>query len=593
MTGEMRRWLCTLGWLGLVAALWVPQGATASPGSPRPATALTNHRQVNLWPASGPVASSWGSSAIFWFGQASDTTAYVDVRLAYDSQNLYVQATVVDYYLWYDPTGTADPRQYDAFAVYLDTNGDGEAAPQADDYFLVSGFRNNVTGSVAPWQRQGRGVNGAWDETWTPTPAWSDSVYGRWYNSGPNNNSDRDAGWVTTITVPWATLGQSGPPAAGTAWGLGTEIYNRNDQPPAGEEPIENWPETFSETAPATWGTLVFNPPAFTPAPAVATGTMQIRQGLNGTASDAYVGGGGTCSGGIYGGGDTPHPGDNLFVQNEADVSDFPCFSKSYIQFDLSALPAGQSIISATLTVYEFGGSDPSAAQPSDIQLFAVSDPWDANTITWDNAPLAAENLTGTIVNPVLVFPGWPGVPYVWDATQLVSQAYSSGQEANLVLYSSDVNYNSGKYFVSSSTGDWNATGRPTLTITYGTPVPALTNVVSPTFADQGATLTYTLGVTGSGQPLQLVDPLPAGVTYVPGSATAGASYDAGSNAIAWSGTPPAGQVTTITYAVTVSTGQATLVTSTATLTGGQGGPVTALAQAIVNGYATSLPVVK
>jgi hypothetical protein len=37
-------------------------------------------------------------------------------------------------------------------------------------------------------------------------------------------------------------------------------------------------------------------------------------------------------------------------------------------------------------------------------------------------------------------------------------------------LYSADDDYNSGKYFVSSDTGDWNATGRPTLQVVWGNP---------------------------------------------------------------------------------------------------------------------------
>jgi hypothetical protein len=44
----------------------------------------------------------------------------------------------------------------------------------------------------------------------------------RWYNSGPNNNSDRDAGWTTTMVIPWAAIG--GPPASGSNLGLGVQF---------------------------------------------------------------------------------------------------------------------------------------------------------------------------------------------------------------------------------------------------------------------------------------------------------------------------------------------------------------------------------
>jgi hypothetical protein len=430
-------------------------------------------RRVDVRPTAGSVVANWGVAPIFWFGQATVSHDYVDVRVGYNNQALYVLATIVDYYLWYDPTDTTDPRTYDAFALYLDTSGDRPVSPQAGDVFFVSGYRFWPTGSDPRWQRQGRGANGVWDETWSPSPAWSDNPTSRFYKSGPNNNSDLDAGWTTTLTIPWATLGLAGPPPSGTTWGMGAVVYDRNDQPPAGAVPPEVWPETFLATSPASWGTLSFDPPAYHPVPSVLEGTTSIRRGLNGNVADAYVGGGGNCSGGVYGGGDVPHPADNLFVQNESDVSDFPCFSKSYLQFDLSAIPRGKVIISATLQLDQFGGSNPIQAQPSYIQLFSVSDAWNENTITWNNEPLAAENLTGTWVNPLPVFPGWPGVAATWDATQLVAADYGAGQQANLVLYSADTNYNSGKYFTSSEAGDWDASGRPTLTVVWGEPARA------------------------------------------------------------------------------------------------------------------------
>jgi hypothetical protein len=45
-----------------------------------------------------------------------------------------------------------------------------------------------------------------------------------------------------------------------------------------------------------------------------------------------------------------------------------------------------------------------------------------------------------------------------------------AGKPLNLVLYSSDDPYHSGKFFTTSDTPDWNATGRPTLTITWKNP---------------------------------------------------------------------------------------------------------------------------
>jgi hypothetical protein len=436
-----------------------------------PVAAAVPARRVDVWATSGTV--NWAAAPIFWFGKATTNPNdnYVDVRVAYDSQNLYVYASIIDYYLWYDPSGASDPRTYDAFALYLDTKGDGTAAPDADDYFVVSGFRWTTSAGAPSFRRQGRGTGTGWDETWTPTPAWSDSIGYRWNQSGPNNNADLDGGWATTLTIPWATLGLSGAPSSGTTWGMGAILYDRDDQPPAGAVPNEVWPETLEATSPASFGQIAFSPAAYQPPPSVNQQSITIRRGLNASfVQDAYAGGGGTCGGGIYGGGDTPHPTDNLFVQNESDISDFPCFSKSYLQLDLSAIPAGKVIQSARLTLYQFGNSDPTNAPSSYVQVFAVRDAWSETTLTWNNAPLAAENYPGTWVNPLLAFPGWPGVPATWDVTALLANAYASGQAANLAIYSADTGYNSGKYFTASDTGDWNANGRPTLTVTYGDP---------------------------------------------------------------------------------------------------------------------------
>jgi hypothetical protein len=49
-----------------------------------------------------------------------------------------------------------------------------------------------------------------------------------------------------------------------------------------------------------------------------------------------------------------------------------------------------------------------------------------------------------------------------------VAQAYAAGQPLRLVFYDTDNQYNSGKYFTSSTVADWDATGRPTLNVTLG-----------------------------------------------------------------------------------------------------------------------------
>jgi hypothetical protein len=108
--------------------------------------------------------------------------------------------------------------------------------------------------------------------------------------------------------------------------------------------------------------------------------------------------------------------------------------------------------------------------QPSLIQVLTVREDWNENTITWNTAPLAIENVSSAWVDPVEAFPDWPGIPYEWDVSGAVAEAYQTGEPLRLVLYSADGAIHSGKYFSSSDTDEWNADGRPTLSVTWGEP---------------------------------------------------------------------------------------------------------------------------
>jgi len=228
---------------------------------------------------------------------------------------------------------------------------------------------------------------------------------------------------------------------------------------------------------PATWGQLAFGLRQFQTVPAPPSAqTFTVRHRLGGAAVvDAMVGGGSTCGEGsdFFGQwGSLNYAGSTtIVVQNQGDVADWPCFSKAYVDFPLTGLPAGQQVISAALTVYQFGGSDPSGAQPSLIQVLTVEDPWMEGSITWNNAPLAAENVAQSWVDPIPSPLPWPGAARTWDVSWAVSQAYAAGRPVlRLALYAADSAYHSGKYFTSSDTGDWNATGRPTLEVVLGDP---------------------------------------------------------------------------------------------------------------------------
>ena len=222
--------------------------------------------------------------------------------------------------------------------------------------------------------------------------------------------------------------------------------------------------------------------PTYTPPAASPGGSVTIRHRLNGaTVSDAAVGGYAVCGAGTdfwtqWGGTNEAfyNPARARFnVQNQEDISDWPCFSKYYVTFPLTGVPASKTIISSNLTLYQIGNTGEGwtpGPQPPYIQILTVDQDWNENTLTWNNAPPAAENITGIWVDPHPAFPGWPGVPRGWDVSRAVAQAYAAGHPLRLVVYSADSPYHSGGYFTASDIGDWDEAGRPTLTNAWGEP---------------------------------------------------------------------------------------------------------------------------
>jgi hypothetical protein len=248
---------------------------------------------------------------------------------------------------------------------------------------------------------------------------------------------------------------------------------------------------------------LVFGLPAYSPPASTSGGTVTVRHGLDGRlVLDAAVGGGTNCGLGLdfwTQWGNQNYAGlDRFNVQNQHDVADWPCFSKYYVTFPLDAVPAGKVIVSAQLTLYQIGSAGDGwqpLPESSFIQVLTTDGDWRENTLTWNNAPLAAENLGGIWLDPVTSSPQWPGIPRQWDVSRAVAQAYAARGPLRLVLYSADAAYHSGRYFSSSDAGDWNAAGRPALSITWGNPpgAPTATATRTPTAVARGtSTPTHT-----------------------------------------------------------------------------------------------------
>jgi hypothetical protein len=422
-------------------------------------------RRVNAPYFAGSIPFS--ETAIFWFGRITPSENYADVRVGYNASELYVYLAAFDRRIWYDTSpSVADLTKWDAATLAIDMAGNSAGRPGASAYRFVAQFNDGE--ERAGYQAAYRGNGSGWQPS-----AIAFTTSSGWRGDATNNTTD-DRGWAATFRVPFASLGLAAPPAQGTIWGLTLSMHDRDD---AAGTPIADkaWPAEAELSRPVSWGQLRFGTPGYVAPPAGARQTITIRDKLNGAhVVDGDVGGGNDCGEGLDYWTEWPNTNyanaernTNLNIQNQSDLADWPCFSKAYITFPLNGLPPGKVVISARLTLYQFGGSDPSQAKPSLIQVSTVTEDWGATTLTWNSAPLAGENVAAAWVGLVADC-DWPCVPRVWDVSRAVSQAYQAGTPLRLALYSADNAYHSGKFFTTSETGDWNEVGRPTLTITLG-----------------------------------------------------------------------------------------------------------------------------
>lgn len=422
--------------------------------------------------------------AIFWFGRVYQAENYADVRVAYSDTELVIYIGAFDRYLWYNTApSAADLPQWDTATIYLNLTGNVGSAPTANAYRFDAQLNNG--GPVpANFKASYRGNGSGWGAA-----AISFIASAGWRGTALNDSSE-DRGWAMTFRIPFASLGVSKPAASAPAWGLAVVLHDRDS---AGGPPVadKGWPEAVDTNSPSTWGRLRWAIPTYTPPSSTLGGTVVIQhQYLNNVpnaglvVTDADLGG--TVSNQCPGDsnfiwnqwGNATYPGaTGLNVQNQDDISDWPCFAKIYLTFPISPVPTGGVIRSATLTLHQFGGSgdaingDP--ATDNLIQVLSVAQDWNESTITWNNAPLAVENFGFTRVTSIIgcgdTLP-WPCTPRTWDVSALVAQAYASRTPVRIVLYSASGGYSTGKFFTSSEVGDWNFVGRPKLTVEWGTP---------------------------------------------------------------------------------------------------------------------------
>jgi uncharacterized repeat protein (TIGR01451 family) len=502
---------------------------------------------------------------------------------------------VMDRRLWYDPSPSpGDLTAWDSATLYVDTEDDTGSAPDAHSYRFDAQL--SWWEGRAPYQAAYRGNGSGWSAASAPFGAWTN-----WRGDQPNNEID-DRGWFLGFDIPFSALGVSEPPPPGTVWGMGLILHDRDG---GGDPPLADqaWPPALAPQQPATWGQLRFGTPTYSPPPTLPGGTFTVRQGLDGaTVPDADVGGSSDCAQAVWPEffatwGSLNYAGKTfLNIQNQVDAFDWPCFSRYYVTFPLPALPVAATVTSATLVLHHFGGAGEGGAVPAPqaslIQVLTVGEDWSESTLTWNNAPLAVENVAAAWVDPIESPVVQPGIPRQWDVSRAVAQAYAAGQPVRLALYDADSAYNSGKYFHTSDVGAYWQEGRPTLIVTWGR---TLGKTASPTAGEQGDSITYTIAVAGTGNVLTLTDTLPTGVSAPGNFALEGTSvvptYNSAQRRLTWSDTPPAGQAVTIRYAVSIATSDCRALVNTVNLVDAKG-TGTASATVLANPEEAYLPLI-
>jgi hypothetical protein len=433
------------------AALW-PTPSTATPRINAPRFAST---------------VPFTEAGLGWFGTVGPQQNYADIRVAHTDTELWVTLSVVDQWIHVDEAASRTPASlelWDAATLLLDTTHAAGSAPAPGSYRFVASV--NWSRPRGDYQAVYSGASGAW-ALGTAASFTTESV---WRGDAPNNTG-ADRGWVLTFHVPYAAVGLSGPPAAGTTWRMGVLLHDKDAT--GGAATTTAWPTGATRDQPATWADLGFGLRTFVAPTVTSPQTFVIRHNLDGAVvRDAMVGGGSTCGTSDYfnTSGSLNYTGSTTLVtQNQRDIADWPCFSKVYVDFPLDRLPPGKAVVSALLTVYQFGGSNPAQAQRSLVQVFTVDGSWNESTITWNNAPPPVENVSRSWVDVIPTTLPWPGAARTWDVSWAVGQAYRLGSSVlRLALYEADAAYHSGKYFTSSDTGEWNAVGRPTLQVVIG-----------------------------------------------------------------------------------------------------------------------------
>lgn len=455
-------------------SIYIPLLQNGSLETPAPSTDIPlihmPYKQTNDFPA-----ENMPEMAVFWFGKVEINTNYYDVRIGYSDSALFVYIAAFDRLLWYDTTPTANElSNWDSVSLFLTPTNQNQ---------LINDQSMRFDSGLAPNEIPRDQYQAAyrWNGSQWNRGNYSFTTFTSWRGVAMNDPND-DRGWSTGFKIPFSTFGINQKPANNTIWRIGI-VANDRDYLNGDSIPAQQWPANFSSIQADNWSRISFGLLNQNHNNGTVEGTTIIREGLNNAVvQDASPGGFTICGGQMNfwteWGTKVYQPTENYTanIQNQRDLADWPCYSKFFLEFPLSAIPAGKTVLNATLKLHMYGNAgkwgDP-VFQPfrSLIQVSRTKEGWSEDSLNWNNAPQLLENISQTWVEPIEEFDGWPGVPYEWDITSAIQTALNHNDNfLSLALYSADGAYHSGKYFSTSEVEDWNATARPTLVIEYGSP---------------------------------------------------------------------------------------------------------------------------
>ena len=146
-------------------------------------------------------------------------------------------------------------------------------------------------------------------------------------------------------------------------------------------------------------------------------------------------------------------------------VGGTPTLSRDFLQFDLSAVPTGATVVSAYLSLYHASGYNSSNASGNSEMLALAQRHWKQDSITWNNQPSLSTTDTiqigGTLTNT--------DSKLNIDITKFARKwaAYPNGNFGMAMLLADEQNTALGNFQIYGSCYNADSTVRPLLVITY------------------------------------------------------------------------------------------------------------------------------